>query len=270
MRSAERRPAVYIVSDSLGETADQVTKAALSQFDPDTFRVVRMPKISSAAQIEDIVLAAAHDACIVVFYTFADPALRGEMARIAKATSVEAVDIIGPGIVALERASGVSPAWKAGMIRKTDRDYFDRVEALEFAVKHDDGRGADDLADAEVVLIGVSRSGKTPLSMYLAYKGYKVANVPLMVEVEPPAELFSLDPRTVFGLVTDPSLLVEIRGQRLRELGGYTRQYSDHEFVDRELETARGVMKRIGCMVIRTDNKAIEETAQEIIRHVER
>ncbi len=264
-----QRPAVYIVSDSLGETADQVAKAALSQFEPDTFRVVRMPKISSASQIEGIVHAAAHDACIVFFYTFADPKLRDEMARIAKATCVDAVDIIGPGIVALEKASGVSPAWKAGMIRKTDRDYFDRIEALEFAVKHDDGRGAEELADAEIVLIGVSRSGKTPLSMYLAYKGYKVANVPLMMEVEPPPELFAVDPRRVFGLVTDPDLLVEIRGQRLRDLGGYTRQYSDHEVVERELDTARSVMKRIGCIVVRTDNKAIEEAAQEIIRHLE-
>jgi [pyruvate, water dikinase]-phosphate phosphotransferase / [pyruvate, water dikinase] kinase len=264
-----QRPAVYIVSDSLGETADQVAKAALSQFDPHVFRVVRMPKISSAGQIEGIVHAAAHDACIVFFYTFADPRLRAEMARVAQATSVNAVDIIGPGICALEEASGVSPAWKVGMIRKTDRDYFDRVEALEFAVKHDDGRGAEELDQAEIVLIGVSRSGKTPLSMYLAYKGYKVANVPLMIEVEPPPELYTLDPHRVFGLVTDPELLVEIRGQRLRDLGGYTRQYSDHEVVERELETARAVMKRIGCIVIRTNDKAIEETAQEIIRYLD-
>jgi len=228
-----------------------------------------MPKISSASQIEGIVHAAASDACVVFFYTFADPRLRDEMARVAADTGVNALDIIGPGIVALEQASGISPAWKAGMTRKTDRDYFHRIEALEFAVKHDDGRGAEDLDEAEIVLIGVSRTGKTPLSMYLAYKGYKVANTPLMVEVEPPPELFAVDPHRVFGLVTDPSLLVEIRGQRLRDLGGYTRQYSNGEFVDHELETARAVMKRIGCVVVRTDNRAIEETAQEIIRHVE-
>lgn len=264
-----KRPSVYIVSDSLGETADQVAKAALSQFDAHTFRVVRMPKISTSSQLEGIVHAAADDACIVFFYTFADPKLRAEMARIAQATGVNAIDIIGPGIVALEHASGMEPAWKMGMTRKTDRDYFHRIEALEFAVKHDDGRGAQDLDEAEIVLIGVSRTGKTPLSMYLAYKGYKVANVPLMVEVEPSPELFTIDPHRVFGLVTDPCLLVEIRGQRLRDLGGYTRQYSNEEFVGHELETARAVMKRIGCVVVRTENRAIEETAQEIIRHVD-
>lgn len=246
-----------------------MAKAALSQFDPDVFRVVRLPKISTASQIQGIVHAAAQDACIVFFYTFADPRLRSEMARIAEATSVNAVDIIGPGIKALATSAGLEPSWRVGMIRRTDRDYFDRVEALEFAVKHDDGRGAEDLTEAEIVLIGVSRSGKTPLSMYLAYKGYKVANIPLMVEVEPPVELFEVDPRNVFGLVTDPELLVEIRGQRLRDLGGYTRQYSDHEFVERELETARALMKRLGCIVIKTSNKAIEETAQEIIRYLE-
>lgn len=263
------RPAVYIVSDSLGETADQVAKAALSQFDDDLFRVVRMPKISTASQIEDIVHAAANDGCTVFFYTFADPRLREAMARLAHVIGIQAVDIIGPGIVALEQASGVSPAWKAGMIRKTDRDYFDRIEALEFAVKHDDGRGAEELDQAEIVLIGVSRSGKTPLSMYLAYKGYKVANVPLMVEVDPPPELFTIDPHRVFGLTIDPSLLVEIRGQRLRDLGGYTRQYSEHEAVEREVEAGRAVMKRLGCIVVRTDDRAIEETAQEIIRYAE-
>ncbi len=203
------------------------------------------------------------------FYTFADPELRDEMARAALASGVAAVDILGPGIVALERASGVSPAWKAGMIRKTDRDYFDRIEALEFAVKHDDGRGAEDLDEAEIVLIGVSRSGKTPLSMYLAYKGYKVANIPLVPEVEPPPELFRVDPRRVFGLVTEPEILVEVRGQRLRDLGAYTRQYSDRQAVERDLETARAVMKRIGCIVVHTENRAIEETAQEIVRYLE-
>lgn len=268
MPEAER-PAVYIVSDSLGETADQVAKAALSQFDPGLFRVVRMPKISSGSQIEGIVQAAASDQRIVFFYTFADPKLRERMARIAMTTGVAAVDILGPGIGALAHASGVKPAWKVGMTRKTDRDYFDRVEALEFAVKHDDGRGAEDLDQAEIVLIGVSRTGKTPLSMYLAYKGYKTANVPLMLDVEPPEELFRVDPRRVFGLVTEPGMLVEMRGQRLRELGGYTRQYSDLDAVERDLEEARSVMKRIGCITIKTENRAIEETAQEIIRYVE-
>jgi regulator of PEP synthase PpsR (kinase-PPPase family) len=267
--SCPDRPAVYIVSDSLGETADQVAKAALSQFDPGLFRVVRMPKISSASQIEGIVHAAASDLCIVFFYTFADPKLRAEMARIAQMTGVNAIDILGPGIKALSDSSGVQPAWKVGMTRKTDRDYFDRVEALEFAVKHDDGRGAEELDQAEIVLIGVSRTGKTPLSMYLAYKGYKTANIPLMLDVDPPEELFRIDPRTVFGLVTEPQTLVEMRGQRLRDLGGYTRQYSDLDAVERDLEEARSVMKRVGCYVVKTENRAIEETAQEIIRHLE-
>jgi regulator of PEP synthase PpsR (kinase-PPPase family) len=264
------RSTVYIVSDSLGETADQVAKAALSQFDADLFRVVRMPKISSPSQIQGIVSAAAHDERVVFFYTFADPRLRDEMWAAAQEKTVIAVDILGPGIAALGDSTGISPAWKAGMIRKTDADYFQRIEALEFAVKHDDGRNVEELDQAEVVLIGVSRTSKTPLCMYLAFKGYKAANIPLMAEVEAPEELFDVESKRVFGLVSEPALLTEIRGQRSRDLGGYTRHYSEHDFVERELELARSVMQRIGCIVIRTDNRAVEETAQEIIRHIER
>jgi [pyruvate, water dikinase]-phosphate phosphotransferase / [pyruvate, water dikinase] kinase len=263
------KPAVYIVSDSLGETADQVVKAALSQFDSDVFRVIRMPKISSASQVRALLTAAEDEGPVIFFYTFADPELRDEMARVAEEEGVQAIDIIGPGIVALEKVSGISPAWMSGMIRKTDRDYFHRVEALEFAVKHDDGRGAEDLDEAEIVLIGVSRSGKTPLSMYLAFKGYKVANIPLVTGMDAPPELFEVDSRRVFGLVTDAQLLAEIRGQRVRDLGGYTRHYAEPQFVDRELDTARSVMKRIGCMVVHTEDRAIEETAQEVLRHLD-
>ncbi len=112
-------------------------------------------------------------------------------------------------------------------MRRTDRGYFERVEALEFAVKHDDGRNPEGLDDAEIILIGVSRTSKTPLSMYLAFKGYQVANVPLAPEVAPPKQLFDIDVRKVFGLVSDPELLVSIRRQRIVELGPYARRYAD-------------------------------------------
>lgn len=262
------KPGLYIVSDSLGETADQVAKAALSQFEPNLFRVVRVPKISSAQQLETVVTAACREEC-VFFYTFADPFLRTEMERICDNTRVLAVDILGPVVEALSHVASAEPAWKAGMIRKTDRGYFQKIEALEFAVKHDDGRNPDELDMAEVVLIGVSRTSKTPLSMYLAFKGYKVANVPLMPEVEPPPKLFTLDPRRVFGLISDAEHLVEVRSQRLSELGTYARRYADRDYVERELESARALMRRIGCIVVRVNNRAIEETAQEILRHLE-
>lgn len=258
---------VYILSDSLGETADAVAKAALTQFDEDLFHVVRLPKVSTRGQLQGLVAGAEQDG--VFLYTLAAPKLRDEMRRIADASGIVAVDILGPAVTALETVSHVSPAWEAGLTRLTDRGYFERIEALEFAVKHDDGRNTDLLQQAEIVLVGVSRTSKTPLSMYLAFKGYRVANIPLATEMEPPPQLFEVDNRRMFGLVTEPELLVEIRKQRLGDLGGYARRYADVDAVQRELDDARALMRRLGCIVIKTGGRAIEETAQEILRYME-
>jgi regulator of PEP synthase PpsR (kinase-PPPase family) len=154
-------------------------------------------------------------------------------------------------------------------MHRTDEEYFDRIEATEFAVSHDDGRNVEDLHAADIVLLGVSRTSKTPLSMYLAFKGYRVANVPLAPGVTPPKQIFELDPRRVFGLVTDPLVLIEVRRERMRELGTYVPRYAEREAVEMELEDARAVMRRVGCIVVRTDNRAVEESAQEILRYVE-
>jgi [pyruvate, water dikinase]-phosphate phosphotransferase / [pyruvate, water dikinase] kinase len=259
---------VYILSDSLGETADQVAKAALTQFPTDLFHVVRLPRVSTRGQLQGLVAGASEDGGVVL-YTLAAPKLRDEMVEIARTSNVTAIDILGPAVTALELASGSSPAWEAGLTRKTDRGYFERIEALEFAVKHDDGRNAEGLKDAEIVLIGVSRTSKTPLSMYLAFKGYRVANVPLATEMEPPHQLFDLDNRRVFGLTTEPGILVEIRKQRMAELGTYARRYADEESVESELDEARTLMRRLGCIVLNTGGRAIEETAQEILRYLE-
>jgi len=259
---------VYVLSDSLGETADLVGRAAASQFPAGTFELVRLAKVSSAGCLEEAVRAAAPQAC-AFFYTLAGPALRERMRSLTGELGLVAVDILGPAVAALSSSAGVEPTGEVGAIRKTDRGYFQRIEAMEFTVKHDDGRNPEGLTEAEVVLIGVSRTSKTPLSMYLAFKGYKTANIPLMPEVEPPAQLFEVDPRRIFGLTTDPDLLASIRSQRLSELGMYARQYAEREAVLTEIESARALMRRLGCIVVRTDNRAVEETAQEIIRYLE-
>lgn len=264
----DARPVVFIVSDSIGDTAEVVVNAVMAQFEPETFRTVRLTKIASREQVVDIVGEGCRERC-VFFYTFANPELRDEMVRQTDLKSVFALDILGPGVDALSEVARVEPKWQVGMMRKTDRGYFDRIEALEFAVAHDDGRGAEELHEAEVVLIGVSRSSKTPLSMYLAFKGYRVANVPLVLEVEPPPQLFELDSRRVFGLTSEAETLVEIRARRFGDLGAWARRYAERERVESELEAARAVMKRIGCVVVKTTNRAIEETAQEIIRYLE-
>ena len=259
---------VHVLSDSLGETADLVGRAAASQFPRGSLEIVRHPKVACASSLEEVVRAAADSACIFL-YTLADPLLGERMDTLINELGLVAVDVLGPVVEAFSGLVGTAPTGEVGAIRKTDRGYFERIEALEFTVKHDDGRNPEGLAEAEVVLVGVSRTGKTPLAMYLAFKGYKTANIPLMPEVQPPRELFEVDARRVFGLTSDPGLLASIRSQRLSELGVYARQYAEREAVVREVEHARSVMRRLRCIVIHTDNRAIEETAQEIIRYLE-
>ena len=258
---------IHIVSDSLGETAEAVARAAAAQFAAGTFRVERLPKLSTVEQLHEVVLSHCGSSCIF-FFTLVEDELRQEMARLAHAGRVRAVDILGPGVDLLARMSGQEPRGVAGTMREPDEAYFDRIEAMEFAIKHDDGRNPEGLVNADVVLIGVSRTSKTPLSVYLASKGYYTANIALVMGSEPPAELYEVDPGKVFGLVSSPDVLADIRAKRMAELGTYVPHYADREDIEADLQEARAIMRKIGCIVVRTDNRAVEETAQEIIRYL--
>lgn len=257
---------IHVISDSLGETGETVALAAVSQFTPNTFRIERLPKISTPEELREIVQTHCGRDCIF-FYTLVDEELREEMERLIRG-GVTGVDLLGPALDLLSRVTGKPPSGETGRIRRTDEGYFDRIEAMEFAVKHDDGRNPEGLKDADIVLVGVSRTSKTPIAMYLAFKGWRVANVPLAPGVEPPPELFDIDPRRIFGLVTSVDVLLPIRQERMRELGSYVPGYADREAVEAELAEARAVMRKLGCLVVHTDNRAVEESAQEILRHL--
>jgi [pyruvate, water dikinase]-phosphate phosphotransferase / [pyruvate, water dikinase] kinase len=146
--------------------------------------------------------------------------------------------------------------------------YFRRIEAIEFAVKYDDGVGAG-LDEADIVLVGVSRTSKTPLSMYLGYLGHKVANVPIVKGIQPPKDLFEINPAKVVGVTIGPDRLAEIRRARARNLGGNNRRYSELTEIYEELDQAAAVHRRLGCPVIDITELSIEETAQRILRTVE-
>jgi len=149
-----------------------------------------------------------------------------------------------------------------------DEAYYRRIEAMEYAVTHDDGLRPEGLIHADVVLIGVSRTSKTPLAIYLGYRGLRVANVPLAPATEPPSELFDVDPRRIFGLVTTPEVLLKVRTARMQELGTVVPGYAESEHIEREMEEARALMRKLGCVVVSTANRAIEEIAQEILRYL--
>jgi regulator of PEP synthase PpsR (kinase-PPPase family) len=177
-------------------------------------------------------------------------------------------DLLGHPIDAVARVSGQTARMTPGARAPLNPAYFRRIEAIEFAVKYDDGLGAG-LDEADIVLVGVSRTSKTPLSIYLGYLGHKVANVPIVKGIQPPKDLFEINPAKVVGVTIGPDRLAEIRRGRLRNLGGNNRRYSELTEIYDELDEATAVHRRLGCPVIDISELSIEETAQRILRTVE-
>ncbi|MCL6547830.1 MAG: kinase/pyrophosphorylase [Alicyclobacillus sp.] len=262
-------PVVYIVSDSVGETGEFVVRAAASQFDGGQCEIRRVSHVHETSVIDETVESARLDGGFIAF-TLVLPELREYLTRVAAEKGVHCVDIMGPMLDAFEAAVGRPPRRQAGLVHQLDEDYFRRVEAIEFAVKYDDGRDPRGLERADIVLIGVSRTSKTPLSMYLAHKRLRVANVPLVPEVAPPEELFQIpDKRKIIGLTIRPNKLNVIRQERLKSLGlTPDASYASHDRIVEELRYADEIMKRLNCFVIDVSDRAVEETAALILEHV--
>ena len=258
-------PTIYILSDSIGETGEIVVKAAISQFTDINMKIHRKPYLKSPEQIE-LALKEASQNNGAVMYTLVRPDLKVVLEASAKALGLVHVDIMGPVVDALASVSHLSPRNEPGLIRKIDKAYFAKIEAIEFAVKFDDGKEPRGLLQADIVITGVSRSSKTPLCMYLAHKGIKAANVPLVKEIPPPPELFQIPPHKVIGLMIKPSLLFEIRRERLKTMGlQQSTSYANMELIIEELEYGQEIMRKIGCPIIDVTNKATEETAAKVM-----
>ncbi|MCM3761491.1 kinase/pyrophosphorylase [Alkalihalobacillus oceani] len=264
MEGIKQRPVVYVVSDSVGETAELVVKAAASQFSGAGLEVRRIPYVEDKATIEEVIILAQQARALIAF-TLVVPDMKNYLLAKAKEVNVETVDIIGPMLEKIGVITNEEPRYEPGLIYRLDEDYFRKVEAIEFAVKYDDGRDPRGIVRADLVLIGVSRTSKTPLSQYLAHKRLKVANVPLVPEVEPPQELFSIAPKKCVGLKISPEKLNDIRAERLKALGLKAQaNYANLDRIKEELKYADEIMERIGCPVIDVSNKAVEETANLI------
>jgi regulator of PEP synthase PpsR (kinase-PPPase family) len=260
-----RKEIIYVVSDSIGETAERVVKAVAAQFLEDEIGIHHTSHISDKADIEEIIAKAKEDYSIIV-YTIVVEELRDYLNKRAQEESVSVVDLLAPLMQAFIQKFKREPAHKPGLTHVLDERYFQKVEAIEFAVKYDDARDLGGIKKADIVLIGVSRTSKTPLSMYLAYKGYKVANIPLVPEVPAPAELFEVPKGRCIGLVITPDNLNAIRKERLKKMGLQPNaSYAQPDRILEELDYAEKIMKRVGCPVINVSNKAIEETANDVI-----
>ena len=267
-------PTIHVISDSVGITARTLTRAATSQFgetDPNIELLAEVQSFEQArafleeqGQIHERLYG---DARILLFYTLVEGELKDKLKEyIAENPNIIAVDLISDAVHAISEMTGVEPQYGPGGTHVTDAHYFKRISALEFTIAHDDGQRPQDLPQADIVILGVSRTSKTPTSIYLGQQGYRVANVPLVPGVQLPQEIYNVERSRIFGLMTTPDVLVGIRRTRMGELVGTSERYADFGVVREELEHARAIMRGLGCIVINTENKAIEETAQEIMR----
>jgi regulator of PEP synthase PpsR (kinase-PPPase family) len=259
---------LHVVSDSTGETAARLVTALEAQFPDTQFDVVRHPRVED---VDDLQLAVSRTRGrpAVMVYTLVDTELRETMRRLCRRAKLHYCDLLGHPIDAVARVSGQTAKMESGRRHPLDSQYFKRMEAIEFAVKFDDGVGAG-LPDADIVLVGVSRTSKTPLSMYLGYLGHKTANVPIVGGIEPPNELFEIDRAKIVGLTIDAERLSEIRQVRARLMRLSKSSYSELVEIYEELEQAAAVHRQLGCPVVDVSELSIEETAQRVLRIVER
>ncbi len=266
----ERDPVeLHIVSDSTGETAARLVLALEAQFPDLEFAEVRHPRVEDAEDLH-IAVAQARGRPAVMVYTLVEPELRENMRQLCRRARVHYCDLLGHPIDSISRVAGVAARMQPGARAPLDAQYFKRIEAIEFAVKYDDGVGGRGLDEADVVLVGVSRTSKTPLSIYLGYLGHKAANVPVVRGIEPPEELFEIDPAKIVGLTIAAERLGDIRTARVRSMGAPRKRYAELEEIYSELDEATALHRRLRCPVIDVSELSVEETAMRIIRLVER
>lgn len=268
MAAEHKRMKLVIISDGTGETATGLARAAMTQFSHKEVFFTRYKNVRSREQIDAIFNEAAihHD---LVIYTIVSPEMREYIADTARKKLVRTLDLIGPALTVFSNYFDQEPSAEPGLLHQVNDDYFKRVAAMEFTLNHDDGKNLNSLHLADVVLVGISRTSKTPLSVYLSQHGIKVVNVPLVMGTQPPENLFKIDQRKIFALTIDPEALREIRQKRLSRLGAeqHTGDYATMDRVNQEVEWANQLFRENKRWpVFNVTGKAIEETAAEIMK----
>lgn len=268
MINSNDRLKVIVISDGTGETASAITRAAMAQFPDKEIFFTRYKNVRSKEQIDAIFKEAGtqHD---IVVYTIVSVELRAYIADISRRDHVRSVDLLGPILTSFSNFFESEPTYQPGLLHAVNDEYFKRVAAIEFTLNHDDGKNINSLEEADVILVGISRTSKTPLSIYLSLEGIKVVNVPLVMGVALPEKLFQVDQRKIFGLTIDPETLFQIRKNRLSRLG-LSRdegEYADIAKVSDEIEFANKIFsENKRWPVFNVTGKALEETAAEIIK----
>ncbi|MBA2565828.1 MAG: kinase/pyrophosphorylase [Gemmatimonadetes bacterium] len=258
---------VFAVSDGTGDTVEKMARAALLQFDQADVVLHRINRVRSQTEVNEVLERAVAVHGIVV-HTLVDEIVRRHLNERARHVGIPAVDLLGPLLDDLGHLFAVAPRVRPGLFHQVNETYFKRIDAIEFTLKHDDGQALESMHEADVILVGISRTSKTPLSVYLAHEGYRTANVPLVQEIGPPHALFQADQKRIAALTIDPEHLQGIRRERLRRYShpeGH--RYADLRTIEAELDWSREIFRQNRLWpVIDVTGKAIEETANEVLK----
>ncbi|GAA2179687.1 pyruvate, water dikinase regulatory protein [Brooklawnia cerclae] len=269
---------IHVIADSSGETAARLARAAQAQFPATSFSIVRHPRVKDSDALLGVfdaisgALEASGGCRLVVLYTLVKEPMAGMVERYCADKQIPHADLFRDTLRAFEDATGTEPDGAVARPVGVEADYFDRISAMEFAVRNDDGVMPGALHECDICLVGASRSGKTPLSLYLGYVGYKTVNVPLVPGIAPPPELFRIDRWRIVGLTIDAERLLQIRNRRAKSLGGYGTKdggYADLVKIYDELDEVGRIQRSLGCPVIDTTGLALEEAASRVTEIVE-
>lgn len=263
--------AVYIVSDAIGQSAVNIVRSALSQFPNLNYIVKDYTFISEISEIDDIIAALKKEEIpAIILHTFSNNEMTQYLDKNVEGICDDSYDLLTPIVKRISKLVEIKPKTQSsGKNQGLDSNYFKRIEALEFAVQHDDGKEPKGFLEADVVILGISRTSKTPLSIYLANNNLKVANLPLVPESDLPEEIWEVDPKRIIGLTNDVSILSEIRKERMIAYGMNPETfYSNTDRIEAEIYFAEKLYSELNCKMINVANKSIEETAGNIIAYL--
>lgn len=260
---------IVIISDSAGDTAFNNAVAAAAQFPSAQINYRRYPFIINKDKLEATFEEIIKYPNLLIIYSLAQDEMQIPVIRFVREHHIQSVDILSPALEAIQKITGLKPEEKVGAQHKMNQKYFDRISAMEFAVMYDDGKDPKGFLEADVVLLGVSRTSKTPLSLFLANKNLKVANLPLVPDTHIPKEIYQIDSKKIIGLTNDLSVLNEIRRERMISYGlNPDTTYSNTDAIKKELDSAQKLYDKLGCFVINVAHRSIEETAALIMNHL--
>jgi regulator of PEP synthase PpsR (kinase-PPPase family) len=258
---------VAVVSDSTGETAESMLHAALSQFSGLDVSIERHRLVRDVEQVEELVHSFSQKGGQLVVSTLVKRDVRAELVRATQKYNVGYVSMLEPLVDKISGLTGLQPIQEPGVIRRLDGDYLRRVKAIEFTLRCDDGQSPELMHEADIVLFGVSRAGKTPLSIWLALKGYAVSNVPLLPGIAPDRRVWDVDPLKRVGLLISPERLRAIRCERILAMGldPDRASYANLDRIKSELSEAEELMKKLHCRIYDSTNQSYEELARNIL-----